>query len=285
MNNIKLLFLLIFVLHCTSNPFWDDPSTDGLYLSGTILTENNSIDTPVSVWLETFESYTTTDQDGNFSIEISNTQSTLSSISGPIKIYFFIYNYQLDSAIINLTNGRISNTQTDFSINGVLVKTIELKKIMSGSLALEPFEGKFYDRDSVQIVFNVEIYNSVNIDLYKYGTNHTYNVHSGLIFHDIESDTAIFYRYSGYDAYGNLMDDRLIHLNYEMNENIQWKYVVKTNQINLVAGEYQIIPYFIINHDFIPLELINAMDGDSFSFSNNYLNIPIDIVTTSLLVE
>ena len=67
MMKILFLFILKLFLSCTSNPFWNDPETEQLTLSGTIFSENNTMGTPISVWLETFDRYTTTDENGNFS--------------------------------------------------------------------------------------------------------------------------------------------------------------------------------------------------------------------------
>ena len=85
---ILFLFILKLLLSCTSNPFWDDPGTVELVLSGNISAENNNMNVPISVYLETFDIYTRTDQDGDFSITIQNTQSTDGSVSGSAKIYF-----------------------------------------------------------------------------------------------------------------------------------------------------------------------------------------------------
>ena len=135
---ILFLFILKLLLSCTSNPFWDDPGTVELVLSGNISTENNNMNVPVSVYLETFDIYTRTDQDGDFSITIQNTQSTDGSVSGSLKIHFFIYNYQLDSAVVNFVNGRLSDNQSDFSSDGVLVKPVQLR--IADKLARGPEE-------------------------------------------------------------------------------------------------------------------------------------------------
>jgi len=282
---ILSLFILNLFLSCTSNPFWSDPETAQLVLSGTISSENNNMDTPISVWLETFDHYTTTDQNGNFSLIIQNTQSTNGSISGPLKVYFFIYNYQLDSAIVNFTNGRLSINQTDFSIDGELVKPIQLKKILSGEIELDLLENGFYDQDTLEIVFDVDIHTAIDIDLYKFIWVEE-NFNSGLLFHDANNDTAILYRFSGYDDYGNIINDQLRKVSFEMNEESRWRYLIKTDQLDLPLGEYRIVPYFLIDHGFIPQGMISHMGGEQiFSFSNEYLTIPIDIITAAVVID
>ena len=276
-----------FFISCTSNPFWNDPGTVELILSGTVTTENNHMGTPVFVWSKIFDSYTKTDQDGKFSVLIKNNQTPHGSISGSIKIYFFIYNYEMDSAIVNFTNGRLSKNQADFSLNGELIKHIHLTKILSGELEPQILENKFYDQNIIRLFFNIDIHQSVNIDLYKYiWDEDTLDFHSGLIFQNIENDSLVFYRYSAYDDYGNIINDQLIHLSFEVNEHTEWEYFINTNQLTLLPGEYKILPYFIISHNFIPLGMINAMGGDQvFSFSNKYLNMPIDIIPGSIIID
>ena len=284
---MKILFLLILklFLSCTSNPFWNDPETEQLTLSGTIFSENNTMGTPISVWLETFDRYTTTDENGDFSLIIQNTQSTDGSVSGSLKVYFFIYNYQLDSAEVNFTNGRLSIDQTDFSADGELIKPIELKKILSGEVELELLENDFYDQDTLEIVFDVDIHTAIDIDLYKFIWVED-NFHSGLIFYDATNDTAIMYRFSGYDDYGNIVNDQLRKLSFDMNEESQWQYLIQTDQLFLPSGEYRIVPYFLIDHSFIPQGMIDHMGGEQiFSFSNEYLTIPMDIMTKVVTIN
>ena len=129
-KNKIIVFLLISLFSCTSNPFWDDSGTIEMKITGKVLTENNQTNIPVSVWLETFDLYTTSDPDGNFSFSISNSQTSYGSINGPIDLYFFIYNYELDSVTVYFTNGMFSKEQTDFSEDGELLNPVEMKKIL-----------------------------------------------------------------------------------------------------------------------------------------------------------
>ena len=284
---ILFLFILKLLLSCTSNPFWDDPGTVELVLSGNISTDNNNMDVPISVYLETFDIYTRTDQDGDFSISIQNTQSTDGAVSGSLKIYFFIYNYQLDSAVVNFVNGRLSNNQSDFSSDGVLVKPVQLRKILSGELNFEFLENGFFDKETLAVVFDVDIHTKVDIDLYKYiWTEDTLDFYSGLIFHNLNNDTTILYRFSGYDDSGNIVNDQLRKLSFEENEQTQWQYLIQTDQLYLSTGQYKIVPYFFIQHDFIPQGMIDKMGGDQiFSFSNEYLMVPIDITPLSVFID
>ena len=110
--------------------------------------------------------------------------------------------------------------------------------------------------------------------------------HSGLIFHNLNNNTTILYRFSGYDDSGNIVNDQLRKLSFEENEQTQWQYLIQTDQLYLSTGQYKIVPYFIIKHDFIPQGIIDKMGGDQiFSFSNEYLMVPIDITPLSVFID
>ena len=85
-KNKTMIFLLLLLSSCTSNPFWDDSGTIEMKITGKVLTENNQTNVPVSVWLETFDLYTTTDSVGYFSFSITNSQTPTGSMNGPVNL-------------------------------------------------------------------------------------------------------------------------------------------------------------------------------------------------------
>jgi len=280
-------FILCTYFSCTSNPFWDDPGTSEMKLTGTVLADNNQTNVPVSVWLETFDHYTTTDSTGNFSIPITNSQTSSGSMNGPVKLYFYIYNYELDSAIVFFTNGMFSKEQTDFSEEGELLNPMELKKILSGEVKLHFNENSIQNRDTLRVSFNLETHSAVSIDTYKYilqwdGSD----FHSGLFFRLLtDNGTVTIYRFNGTDQFGNDVEDQLRNLSYEENESITWTYYLLSDNIELSSGDYEVLPYLLIRHDKIPDGLIEALGGDSvLTFSEHFLNLPFDIIADTLLL-
>lgn len=94
------------------------------------------------------------------------------------------------------------------------------------------------------------------------------------------------YRSIGYDDYGNIVNDQLRKLSFDKNEDSQWQYLIQTDQLFLFSGEYRIIPYFLIDHSFITQEAVNHMGGEQiFSFLNEYLTIPMDIITKVVTIN
>jgi len=287
-KNKTIIFLLISLFSCTSNPFWDDSRTVEMKITGKVITENNQTNVPVSVWLETFDLYTTTDSVGYFSISINNSQTSYGSMNGPVNLYLYIHNYELDSVTVYFTNGMFSKEQTDFSEDGELLNPVEMKKILSGEVILHFNKNSIQARDTLRVSFNLETHSAVSIDTYKYilqwdGSD----FHSGLFFRSLtNNETVTIYRFTGTNQFGNSVEDQLRNLTYEENESITWTYYLLSDSLNLSSGEYEVLPYLLIRHDQIPIGIIDAHGGDSaLTLSAYFLNLPFDILPDTLQIN
>jgi hypothetical protein len=287
-KNKTIVFLLISLFSCTSNPFWDDSGTIEMKITGKVITENNQTNVPVSVWLETFDLYTTTDSVGYFSISINNSQTSYGSMNGPVNLYLYIHNYELDSVTVYFTNGMFSKEQTDFSEDGELLNPVEMKKILSGEVILHFNKNSIQTRDTLRVSFNLETHSVVSIDTYKYILQEDgSDFHSGLFFRSLtDNETVTIYRFSGTNQFGNSVDDQLRNLAYEKDESITWTYYLLSDSLNLSSGDYEVLPYLLIRHDQIPIGLIDAHGGDSvLTLSAYFLDLPFDILPDTLQIN
>lgn len=285
MMRLGALSFLLVSISCTSNPFWEDPKKNELNLSGIVHAENNETGIPVSIWVETLDLYTTTEPDGVFSIPIPNTQSNSGTISGPIKLYFFIHNYSMDSATVYFTNGVFSRDQTDFSTDGQLLNTIELKKIFSGAVELHFGGTSLSLSDTVRLSFHLNIHSSVSIDAYKFTWAHN-DFHSGVIFRALDDDTVATYRYSVTNESGITIEDEIHTLNYPHDTALTWTYYILSDSLDLPVNAYEVLPYFLIGHEYFPDGLASAFGGDpTFTISEHYLKLPSDIVSDTLTID
>jgi hypothetical protein len=287
-KNKTIIFLLISFFSCTSNPFWEDSPTIEMKITGEVLTENNQTNVPVSVWLETFDLYTTTDSVGYFSFSITNSQTPNGSMNGPVNLYFFIHNYELDSVTAYFTNGMFSKEQTNFSEDGELLNPVEMKKILSGDVILHFNKNSIQTRDTLRVSFNLETHSAVSIDTYKYILQEDgSDFHSGLFFRSLtDSETVTIYRFNGTDQSGNSVEDKLRNLTYVENESITWTYYLLSDSLNLSSGDYEVLPYLLVRQDQIPNGLIEALGGDSaFTLSAYFLDLPLDILPDTLQIN
>ena len=287
-KNKTIILLLISFFSCTSNPFWEDSPTIEMKITGEVLTENNQTNVPVSVWLETFDLYTTTDSVGYFSFSITNSQTPTGSMNGPVNLYFFIHNYELDSVTAYFTNGMFSKEQTNFSEDGELLNPVEMKKILSGDVILHFNKNSIQTRDTLRVSFNLETHSAVSIDTYKYILQEDgSDFHSGLFFRSLtDNETITIYRFNGTDQSGNSVEDKLRNLTYVENESITWTYYLLSDSLNLSSGDYEVLPYLLVRQDQIPNGLIEALGGDSaFTLSAYFLDLPLDILPDTLQIN
>ena len=287
-KNKTIILLLISFFSCTSNPFWEDSPTIEMKITGEVLTENNQTNVPVSVWLETFDLYTTTDSVGYFSFSITNSQTPNGSMNGPVNLYFFIHNYELDSVTAYFTNGMFSKEQTNFSEDGELLNPVEMKKILSGDVILHFNKNSIQTRDTLRVSFNLETHSAVSIDTYKYILQEDgSDFHSGLFFRSLtDNETITIYRFNGTDQSGNSVEDKLRNLTYVENESITWTYYLLSDSLNLSSGDYEVLPYLLVRQDQIPNGLIEALGGGSeFTLSAYFLDLPLDILPDTLQIN
>lgn len=285
MIRLSTISFIIISISCNSNPFWEDPKKNEFNLSGIAYGENNETDVPVSIWIETLDQYTTTGPGGYFSIPITNIQSSFGQFSGPVKLYYFIYNYRLDSSTVFFTNGMFSKYQTDFSSNGELLNSIVLKKILSGKMELNLNENTFYDQERVHLTMDLKIHLGVTVDAFKVIWEGL-EFHTGLIFRAIIDNNVIVSRFVRYDDDGNTIIDELNNFTYYEGESITWNYYFLNNELDELSGVYEIFPYFSIRHGYLPAGLVSALGGDStFSISRHYLKLPSDIVSDTITID
>ena len=272
-------------MSCSSNPLWEDPKKNEFNISGIVYGENNETDVPTSIWIETLDQYTTTDSGGYFSIPITKNQSSFDQFSGSVKLYYFIYNYRLDSSTVFFTNGVFSKAQTDFSSNGELLNSIVLKKILSGKMELNINENTFYDQDRVHLTMDLNIHLGVTLDAFT-ALWEGLAFHTGLLFRAINDDHVIVSRFVRNDNDGNIIIDELNSFTYYEGQSITWNYYFLNNELDELSGEYEIFPYFSIRHGYLPAGLVSALGGDStFSISKQYLALPSDIVPDTVTID
>ena len=285
MLKFYLIILILFFNSCTTNVFWEDPGSTELNISGYVISENNHTSVPIAVWAEELNHHSFTDSNGYFSIPISGTQSSKGNLSGEISVYFFIHNYQLDSSIVNFTNGELSKYQSDFSKEGVLLDTIKLKKLFSGKMELHFGSSSLNNYDTVSASFHLNTSLDVSLKTYKYIAYQS-DFYSGSIFKPLNSNTFSFYRFSMKNEAGNATYDQLNTINYDKNLDITWNYNILSNSLFLDSDVYEVFPFFIISHGNLAMRIIQDIAGDSaMFFSKDYLKIQCDIIPDTLVIN
>lgn len=126
---IGLLLAMGMMIVCTRNknpiiPAEPDPHQ---FIRGRVLLENQTNHAHCPVVLDSLNIDTLTDSSGYYEIFLAD---SLSKVSGTFKIYFYLYDYDLDSLIISVKDGKVVWGEKDVDQNGNL-KTITLQQLLA----------------------------------------------------------------------------------------------------------------------------------------------------------
>ena len=259
---------------CSSNPFWDDLKTREIKIYGHISLDEQDRDAPVFIWADIFNSYTKTDKDGLFSLPLDNSQTQTGNINGPVQVYFYVHNYILDSATVFFTDGKFSSEQIEFSNDGMLIKHINLRKLVSASSYFifdqqnQSPEINLNNVDSLKFILTLDIHRDTDISIYNKVVSHHDYLPSGILFNNISDGFIYTYR---------LHNDQILTYGFSKGESIGFHFDIVCDSHQIHSGDYEVIPFLLVNQSTIPLGLLEALGGESlFEIGISYLQLPTD---------
>lgn len=272
------LLALFIELSCTDNPFWTDPPTTVMKLTGIVNTENNITGAPAYVWLEGMDIDTVTNDNNEFIIELNSTQTPNGNINGPLKTYFYLHNYRIDHATIYFTDGHFSDTQTDFSTNGELLEPVLLEKLVSAEISIPPIFNTSFE-ETLKVKLYLDVHNSTTWLIgYKRVLSQNMYLPSGVIFRS-KLDPQVIH-------IDRLYHDSIVPLEYGPGSAITWTYEIDSDSLQTLSGEYAVFPFFIVSQDHVPDDLLYSLGiNDIFTINSEYLQLPMDMTPGTLIVQ
>ena len=272
------LLALFIELSCTENPFWSDPPTTVMKLTGIVNTDNNITNAPAYIWLEGLDIDTVTNDNNEFIIELNNTQTPNGNINGPLKTYFYLHNYRIDHATIYFTDGHFSDSQTDFSTDGELLEPVLLEKLVSAETSLPPIFNTSFE-ETLTVKLNLDVHNSATWLIgYKRVLSQNMYLPSGVIFRSILYPQVIHIN--------RLYHDSIVPLEYDPGSAITWTYEIDSDSLHTLSGDYEVFPFFLVNQDHVPDDLLYSLGiDDIFTINSEYLQLPMDMTPGTLTVQ
>jgi len=276
MQSIGKIFLtsllLILLLQCTHNPFENDETITrkANILKGKV--EMNYLNSPekVFVWLEGFNISTWTDTLGDFKIKIPPREiQTGGGITGALKLFFFVSNFKLDSATVALQNGELQFSYGDFDDSGYmrrqkrLVKTLNiLTEVMpktiqenyDGYISVELILQAIDDRDTVYVKYPDKAEGPLAVFFFQR--------------RDSNADTLITYEKSLFVDNADFLVDSISTVPKVWSTGFQY------SPGFLQKGEYEVIPFFIISGQPVPVALLNNFGEEIDRPGADYLKVP-----------
>ena len=272
------LLALFIELSCTENPFWSDPPTTVMKLTGIVNTDNNITNAPAYVWLEGLDIDTVTNDNNEFIIELNSTQTPNGNINGPLRTYFYLHNYRIDHATIYFTDGHFSDSQTDFSTDGELLEPVLLEKLVSAETSLPPIFNTSFE-ETLTVKLDLDVHNSATWLIgYKRVLSQNMYLPSGVIFRSILSPQVIHIN--------RLYHDSIVPLEYDPGSAITWTYEIDSDSLDTLSGDYEVFPFFLVNQDHVPDDLLYSLGiDDIFTINSEYLQLPMDMTPGTLTVQ
>ena len=272
------LLALFIELSCTENPFWSDPPTTVMKLTGIVNTDNNITNAPAYVWLEGLDIDTVTNDNNEFIIEPNSTQTPNGNINGPLRTYFYLHNYRIDHATIYFTDGHFSDSQTDFSTDGELLEPVLLEKLVSAETSLPPIFNTSFE-ETLKVKLDLDVHNSATWLIgYKRVLSQNIYLPSGVIFRSILYPQVIHIN--------RLYHDSIVPLEYDQGSAITWTYEIDSDSLDTLSGDYEVFPFFLVNQDHVPDDLLYSLGiDDIFTINSEYLQLPMDMTPGTLTVQ
>ena len=264
-----LISLGVIVFFCTKNPLFKDKEITGNAVKGKVALEGRQSAENVFVWLEGYNVGTFTGQNGAFQLDLSTSSQSSGGMSGQYKLFFYVNNYQLDSASVVLVNGNIQASTGDLDNNGALKQTVLLNKALDIDVEVTPAALSTSFSDSLHITVTLQAYpDSVLI---------TSKIRDALYL------AAVFIRQSGnnenirlVDQGGALYTKIPIYKEYKVpNYKRQYFMTIPFDAKEYSAGEGEIIPYILVTPVNLPAGLLRNLTRNYQELNTDFLNIPI----------
>jgi hypothetical protein len=267
---------------CTDNPFFEDTEfwSDKLWIRGSIellkVDEKSVVKdkSGVFVWLEGLNVSTTTNSDGQFELQLSS-PATLpggaAAWNGAFKLYYYVANYKYEYSTIVIRNGKVEYGQRDVDEKGNIIKIIQLNELLGIRTTISPCSTK------TNTIFKQEI------DLHFTTNNETVALETFIPL-DETSGCVIFKRLDATSALSvfvlaNKNTLRTIDITSSQVWNMQ---LGGTNEMGIRdwdpqpidSGEYEVIPFLVIEQEGLPKELLHSISPYYDVFSVEYLKLP-----------
>jgi hypothetical protein len=269
---IVLCLTVLFHLKCTENPFFDDDKipSGGAEIRGSVKLNDEQSSDGVFVWLQGFNIGSFTDDHGNFKIELPPVSSQINAgVSGIFNLYFYVANYKVDTSKVFIRSGEVVFSKADINKKGELSSVKELCKLLHITTSVEPsivrkdYKGEINVTVILQAV--VELVD-VLLLLKIVETGERVDLMAGGFLRRIDSDQ---WCTEALDVTSLKSVSEPIGFKAR-----SWKMVFNKKIANLSIGQYEIIPYIVVNQNSIPQELFDSLGSNVQSLSFEYLNLP-----------
>ena len=269
---------------CTENPFNDDKKIENKTISGYVKLDRvdsypASFHGGVFVWSDGLSIRTKTDVSGYFELELPLASDPLNGaiVDGDYRIYFFLGNYKVSNITVTFAKGQIVNDDKLINRKGELLRDVVIEREFGYVTKIIPEIIPEEYNGLINVLISLEpSRDDIIFKLRGIIIDRDNTIYTGLLIKDIDSDKLI---------YSVNIDSAKILKEYmrppKKNIQIDFEY----NSINLPKGNYEVIPYLLMDGINFPSNLNEAIGTDVENFSEEYLNYPFYRIGGKFVVE
>ena len=267
----SIIILLVIVANvlmlyrCTNNPV-DESSitTRSKQIHGRVSLGLETNHEGIYVWLEGYNMGTFTDQTGRFDLELPYEGSHPVGIgnNAMLNLYLYVANYQISTADVITVDGEFLLSRGDIGAHGELTGDRTLLKLLNINTLIDPDTVLVNeDREVIVQVHLQATFDSVTVVFPKIIGN------TGIVLlKNLNSGNAYVYLPEAFD---NTQTSERLGPEVRI-----WSFVFGIKQGDLPPGTYEVVPYFFIEQENLPAELLESLDPNFGTIGAGFLNIP-----------
>jgi len=271
-----ILATLVIQSGCTKNPFGTDKISASDEIKGTLILKDGASPDSVFVWLQGLNMKTWTDKNGEFKIKLPSLKSQGGAgLTGSYHLYFFVMNYRIDSALVVLRNGRLEYSHGDIDDEGNVKEPKTLIKILDVQTDIDPPDfpqpttldwWEYEEVIDVEVTLKATTADDITAKFSSFTKGPASIVFIKRI--DPKQDFLKIIELTPIASH-----DSLVQFNITADQ-VKWMAGFKVMIGDLPVGKYKIIPYFLIEQENIPSELIESLGEEMFKPTAKYLSLP-----------
>jgi len=269
--------VLLGLCACTSNPFGGDEIQRPVYntITGHLDLSDNAMPDSIYVWLAGTGISARTDRSGNFQLSLPSTGSNGSSASGGgvFNLYFYVANYKISQAKVVTRNNEFLFAQGDLDAEGRLLGARRLLKLLHIRSRAFPDRISSDYGGPVDILMTLQAaLDSVTVVLPKV----VGGLLGGIVLKEKQTGKLI-YSIPDIDAKTRLVTR-------VGTEPHSWRMVLNVIRGQFPPGQYEIIPYVLVQQDEVPPELLQSLGSHVEEIGADFLRIPVKLDAGELVI-
>jgi hypothetical protein len=279
MDNMKQVILIIFIScllfqRCTNNPLFSDDgkATDKHIVTGSLSLSDGSSPLDAYVWVQDLDISARCNSQGSFTLQIPKTQE-YEGLNGSYTVYFYVGNYQYQTASVVVTNGLFEYGQHNITDDGHFDKNIVLKKLLNIETNVVP--NLINLDESLNITLTSSFVNTDSFVSIIIQTDKREPIMYGYFMRPVDTGSPVKYLYkpSETKSSGIVLDSLR-----------SWETFYFFNPDSVAPGQYEIIPYVQVQQSGLPAQLLLSIGANANKYSFDYLNVPFTRKTAFLTI-